>query len=133
MQYSLFLTKDFKIFGIKENKEEKIEVSQKELEKKLLGLVESYTENKIKQSDVKELEDLLNNKRKAGKIESKYDAILSKIEYDKIKETCKDDYSEYKYKFDKNLGYYIVYKKTNDYEAKRYSVKKEEFLKNYIH
>lgn len=121
------------MFGMKENKEEKLEVSQKELEKKLLNLVENYTGNKIKQSDVKELEELLNNKRNSGKIESKYDAILSKIEYDKIKETCKDDLHEYKYKFDKNLGYYIVYKKTNDHEAKRYSVKKEEFLKDYIH
>lgn len=121
------------MFGMKENKEEKPEVSQKELEKKLLNLVENYTGNKIKQSEVKELEELLNNKRNSGKIESKYDAILSKIEYDKIKETCKDDLCEYKYKFDKNLGYYIVYKKTNNHEAKRYSVKKEEFLKDYIH
>ncbi len=115
------------------SKNESIEISQKELEKKFNSLINEYTENKIKQSDIKELEDMLNKKRVSGKIESKYDAILSKIEYDKLKETCKDGEVEYKYKFDKELGYYIVYEKTNELEAKRYSVKKEDFLKEYLH
>jgi len=121
------------MFGRSETKNEVVEISEREKEKKINSLVSGFIENKIKASDVKELEDLLTKERSKGKIQSKHDAILSKLEFDKLKETCRDDKGEYKYKLDKNLNHYVLYKKTNEYEAKRYSVKKEEFEKDYLH